>query len=49
MVDDFQPPAYLAIGTMVDLPITIRSYQRRGGAAAYGLTINRRNMMGEAF
>lgn len=49
MVDDFQPPEYLSVGTMVDLPITIRCYMRRGGAPAYGLTINRRNMLGEIF
>lgn len=49
MVDDFQPPGHLPIGTVVNLPVVIRTFMRRGGSPGYGLNINRPMEIGEEF
>lgn len=49
MVDDFQPPAYLPIGVVVNLPVQVRAYARRGGGAGYSFTVNRPSQQGEEF
>ena len=49
MVDDFGPPDFLPVGAVVNLPVTVRAYARKGGSAAYGITINRPAIRGTAF
>lgn len=49
MVDDFQPPAYLPVGVFVELPVSIRAYNRGSGGAAWGLTIDRPSSQGVEF
>lgn len=39
-VDDLRPPGYLAVGLSVKLPILIRAFSRKNGAA-YSLSIAR--------
>ncbi len=49
MVDDINPPGVIDIGSKVTIPVYVRAYPRRNGAA-YSLSVGRtQQARGEAF
>lgn len=49
-VDEFAPKTYYGVGEQVCLPVIVRCFTRRGGVAAYGLTVKSANAeRGEEF
>ena len=51
MVEEFDPSQYFVVGEPIEEPIVIRTFCRRNGTAAYGLTLarSRPNERGEEF
>ncbi len=49
-VDDFDPAEYYEVGSLVNLPVYVKTYQRKTGQVSYTLCVNKGTIrIGEEF